>query len=362
MNKLLHYDWGETFTYNADMTLVIAMRNVGKTFGLREQFLRDHIQRQENFVSVTRYKNGIASKAAGYFEKVLRDTEDAKLQLWRDEERPCFQLVNGIYQMGHILKSGKKTDWHTMGYFAHMSVKQDSKERTFTNIRRIELDEAIIEPEDLRYRQYLRDEWGNLASIVNSATRERAGVTQKPNVYLLANAADLVNPWFRELRIYEVPSFGKYWYRNKTFLLDYVDPSLYAQNDETDTVAGRMLAGRACGAMAAHNVFETAGTEFIEKRPRGAQFECAFIYRGQIFAIWTDYAGGLSYVSPKWIEGAGHMYALTTRDNRVNYLAAKEARRAMSQMIERYGYGIMRFENISMREGFAQMMRDFGIR
>lgn len=357
-----HYPWRETFSYNADVTMVIAARNVGKTFGLREQFLRDIAARNERFVSVARYKSTIAFKAAGYFEKVLQDTEDEKLIEWRDAEKPCFQLVNNVYKMGHVLESGKKADWQTVGYFVHMSVKQDAKERTFMNVRRIELDEAIIEPEDMRYRSYLRDEWGNLASIVNSCTRERAGITQKPNVYLLSNAANIVNPWFIELGIDTVPAYGKHWYRNKTFLLDYVDPSRFKQHDASDTVAGRMLQGRAGGAMASSNVFEGATLELVEKRPRSAQYECAFIYRGKVFAIWTDWTFGMSYVSSKFVEGAGSMYALTTRDNKVNYIAAKAARRAMAQMIERYGYGQMRFESIALREGFAAMMRDFGVR
>ena len=357
-----HYNWRETFSYDADITMVIAQRNVGKTFGLREQFLRDYIQRVERFVSLTRYKPTLTLKAAGYFDKVLSDTEDSKLIEWRDAERPCFQLVNNTYQIGHVLESGKRTDWAPMGYFAPMSIKQDSKERTFMAVRRIELDEAIMEPEDLRYRHYLADEWGNLASIVNSCARERADGAHKPNVYLLSNAADIVNPWFVELGIDTVPPYGKHWYRNKTVLLDYVDPTQFKQHDATDTVAGRMLAGRAGGSMASSNVFEGAHSEFIAKRSRGAQYECGFIYRGKVYAIWTDWAFGMSFVCNKWLEGAGHMYALTTRDNRVNYLAAKEARRAMSQMIERYGYGQMRFETIALREGFAAMMRDFGIR
>ena len=62
-----HYPWRETFSYNADVTMVIAARN-------------------ERFVSVARYKSTIAFKAAGYFEKVLQDTEDEKLIEWRDAE------------------------------------------------------------------------------------------------------------------------------------------------------------------------------------------------------------------------------------------------------------------------------------
>ena len=35
------YDWQKTLSYDADVTMVIGTRGVGKTFGLRTQFIRD---------------------------------------------------------------------------------------------------------------------------------------------------------------------------------------------------------------------------------------------------------------------------------------------------------------------------------
>lgn len=360
---LEHYDWNETFTYNADVTMVIGKRDVGKTFGLREQFLRDFINHGERFCAVVRYKEDISRVAKGYFEAISIATEDAKLKRWFATKRPVFRLEGLDYKIGFADNNGKTRDWRVIGYFAYMSVKQASKERSFSRVRRFVVDEAIIEPEDLRYRHYLNDEWGRLQSIVQSATKVDLGRCE-PNVYLLGNAVDLINPWFEKFRVNQVPEYGKHRYMNGLVLLDYVDSSLYTtKNDrEGGSLASRMLSGEKQTASLLENRFITDTQEFIEKRPRSAAYECAFIYRDKIYGIWTDWARGISYVTNKCVKNAGCVYALTTQDNRVNYIAAKHARKSLMEFADRYGLGIVRFESIGLREGFIRLLRDFGVK
>ena len=37
------YDWHKTLSYDADVTMVIGPRGVGKTFGLRKQCIKDFL-------------------------------------------------------------------------------------------------------------------------------------------------------------------------------------------------------------------------------------------------------------------------------------------------------------------------------
>lgn len=358
-----YYDWRETFTYNYDVTFVIGKRDVGKTFGLREQFLRDYINHGERFCAVCRYKDDIPRVSSEYFEAIREKTVDKKLKAWFAEKRPVFKLEQNNYKIGFLDENGKAKDWDIIGYFAYMSVKQSSKERSFAKVRRFVVDEAIIEPEDLRFRRYLPDEWGRLQSIVQSATKV-GNARCEANVYLLGNAVDLINPWFEKFRVYDVPEFGKHRLMGGLVLLDYVDSRLYRTKNDEDggTIASRMLAGEKNSRALLENEFTVDESEFIEKRTRGSRYECAFIYRGGIYGIWTDWSRGLSYVTPKILKGGGEVYALTTEDNRVNYLAAKQARKAMLEFIDRYGAGLVRFENVKLREGFLRMLRDFGIK
>ena len=39
--ELEFYNWQKTLSYNADVTMVIGARGIGKTYGLRLQFIRD---------------------------------------------------------------------------------------------------------------------------------------------------------------------------------------------------------------------------------------------------------------------------------------------------------------------------------
>lgn len=364
--ELKYYPWRDTFTYDADITMVIGMRDVGKTFGLREQFLRDFINNSERFVAVSRNKGRIPKLANGFFDSVVAKTQDPRLRAWADDYKPIFNMKLSRMTMGHKTKKGKICDVQDIGYFVPLSRKQDAKEETFVNTRRFVLDEAIIEPDERQFSHYQLDEWGKLASIVDSCSRERPDDERhKPNIYLLANACDLINPWFQKLGISEIPEYGKHWYRDKTFLLDYVDASRYsgeyADSKMNGTVSGRMLRDQKDGRMAAANEFKVS-TEFVAERPRSAHYDSGYIYRGKVYGLWIDYKSGLGYVCGKWVRGAGPMYALTTEDNRINYFTAKEATKALRMVIDLYGVGLLRFENVGVQAQFLQIFRDFGLR
>ena len=65
-----YYDWHTTLSYDADITMVIGPRGVGKTFGLRKQCIEDFQKRGSRFVEVVRYKNELASVSDGYFNRL----------------------------------------------------------------------------------------------------------------------------------------------------------------------------------------------------------------------------------------------------------------------------------------------------
>lgn len=361
------YDWQTTLTYDADITMVIGMRDVGKTFGLREQLIRDYLREGNRFVALSRNKTRIPKLATGFFDGILAKTQDHKIREWIEEENPVFRVSLSRMQVGHKLKNGKASDFTDMGYFVALSRKQEAKEETFVNVRRLVLDEAIIEPDERQFSHYQVDEWGKLASIVDSCSRERPDqATHKPNVYLLANACDLVNPWFQELGINEIPDYGRHWYRNKTFLLDYVDPADYADDYAGEklngTVSGRMLRGRRGSQASAANAFEVR-TDFVAEKPKSACYTEGFIYRGSVFAVWIDYRTGLTYITSRFVKTIVRpMYALTTEDNSVNYITAKHAEKALRDLVQLYSIGTLRFESPSIQEKFLRMLKDFGVR
>lgn len=354
---MTYYDWQRTITYDAPVTMVVGGRNIGKTFGLRERFLRDFVTRGERSVQLCRHRSRVPSVAQGYYEKVVAETRDPVIQEWAAGRLPVFRLSKDALLVGYrTSEEAKPKGWETVTYFAWLSSLQAQKERTFVGVRRIMLDEAIVEPEDLRYGGYLSDEWYRLSSVVNSCARE-TGTSKPPRVYLLANAVDLINPWFAHLGISRVPEPGYHWYDGKRVLLDYVG----ASRDTSASVAEQMLEGTEKGRVTADNAFLIDLDTFVSQRPRSARYECGLICHGQVYGIWTDWGAGLSYVCPDFVASAGPMYALTTKDHRIDYLCAEEARKTMKRLMYRYGLSQLRFETAYIREQFLAMMGDFGI-
>lgn len=366
--KPWHYDLQPVLTRNPDKCLIIGERDLGKTFTVREFALKRFLLNGERFCGLARHDNQIGRISEGYFDGVFEDSELDEIHKLLDGKQPRTKLEKGAFKLGLLKPGSKKHEWQTLGYWVDIAIKQHAKDRTFRKVRNFIFDEAIIEPEDLRWTSYLPDEYGNLMSVVDSVSRERvngSGATSgvKPRVFLLGNAADLINPWFKECGIYEVPERGLHWYLNKTFLLDYVNPDDYDTKDRaSNTVAGRALAHREQNRMTTRNEF-LVNSDFVAARPKGARYDCGFIYRGEIFGVWVDYSYGLTYVDGRFVKNIGApMFALTTKDNRINYLAATQSRKAMRELIERFSFGLMRFETIAKREGFTRMLRDFGIR
>lgn len=360
--KPKHLNLDRPLSYAADITMIIGARNLGKTFTVRERCFKWWLTEGERFCIVGRHENRLSELCAGYLDKVFDRTEDKAIREFVEKNKPRTVLERGVFKLV-TERDCEKTVKTTIGYAVDIAVKQHAKDRTFFGVRNFIMDEAIIEPEDLRYTRYLADEYGNLVSVINSVTREDVDNEKKPRVFLLGNAADLINPWFKECGINEIPTFGMHWYLNKTFLLDYEDPNDYDTGDRVNnTLAGRALRHREASRMSERNEFTVNG-DFVAKRPRGAEHECGFIYRGEVFGVWVDYSDGITYIDSRFVQNIGcPMFALTTRDNRVNYLAANESRRAMRELVERYGLGLVRFESIGKRERFTRMLKDFGVR
>lgn len=355
-----YYDWKKTFTYDADVTMVIGERGVGKTYGLRRQLIDDYEKRKETFVCVCRTKESKSTIARGYFSKVCEVDEEIALKYeFKSDSSGCFIRR----------KDEEKKDrlaWERIGYFVAMSQFGLAKETTFERVRRIVLDEGVIEQVD-RYHKYLSNEWYVLSSIVNSCARE-TGKTRKhkPNVYILGNACDLINPYFIACGIDDVPPFGKSWYRNKTFLLDYIKPDKgRSKRIVEDTVAGRMMSDSDQANVYVDNEFANADKKFVAQKPKRAKYSFAIVSKASEYGVWLDKSDGYYYVTgkvPKDYAKRGNVCALTVNDMRKDTVTGMKVRKYLRTFFDLYGMGIILFDSIATRESFLKDLALFGIR
>lgn len=360
-----YYDWHKTLSYDADVTMVIGARGVGKTFGIRTQCVRDWIKDGSRFVEVVRFKNELSDVSDGYFNRVGEQPEFNNY-IFKTDARYAWIAIKPEEKEGEEKK--QKAEWHLLGYFVALSEQQKKKKKTFDRVRRIVFDEAILERSD-RYHNYLPNEYSTLASIVDTVSRERKDtVSVRPRVYLLGNACDLANPYFMRYGVGTDLKFGYRWYDHKTFLLHYVDAGEYATEKLEGTVAGRMLRGTSAANVAISNEFVGTSTEFVKRKPSRAKFSFGIVCEGKTYGIWVDMKGGYYYVTSKLPKDANKesfnkpIFALTADDNRINYIAAKRADRTLSYFAEMYYLNLVRYDSVKTKANFRNVLSMFGIR
>lgn len=349
-----YYDWKRTLAYDADVTMVVGSRGLGKTFGIREQCIKDFINHKWKFVEVTRFKKTISGVANGYFDKVEK-LKEFKNYVFKTEGRFAYIAVKP--------EDKKRPKWEQIGYFCAMSEWQDLKKQTFINVRRIIMDEAIIDRSD-KFHRYLPNEYVILANMVDTFSRERPDVKSvKPRVYLLANACDLANPYFIANKVGTELNYGYRWYSNKTFLLHYVEPGSYEKYKRVDTVAGRMLQSTESGKVNIDNEFIHSNSEFIKKKSKNAKFLYGLICNGDTFGIWADFSQGIYYVTSKVVRNTGKpIYSLTREDASINYIAVLRVSKEMRYIQEIYKLGLFRYESETIYNKFGKVLVLFGVK
>ena len=356
-----YYDWHPTLARNADVTMVIGARGIGKTYGLRKQCIKDFIRHGWRFCEVVRFKKELSAVADGYFNRLARDDDFAQF-LFRSDSRYMYiaqDTGDAVDEKGNKVKP----QWMLMGYFVALTEGQQAKKRTYDEVRRLIFDEAVLERSD-RFHTYLPNEFVALANVVDTVSRERADTKGvKPSLYLLGNACDIANPYFAHYGVGTDLRFGYRWYANKTFLLHYVRDDEYAQEKMRGTVAGRMMAMGEGGLVASMNEFQTVSGEFVMKKPKRAKFSFGIVCNGKRFGIWHDMSEGLVHVTESIPNGMdGRTYTLTAADSRINYIMANKLTKVMQSFAQMYWAGIVFYEDIQTKADFQEILNMFGVR
>ena len=353
------YDWEKTFSFDADVTMVIGARGYGKTYGLRKQFLRDYIKGGFRFVEVVRFKNELAGVSGGYFDRLLRTEEFEGYMCRYDGHRAYIAKKPEKYDE---LDKKPKLKWDVIGYFIAMTDAQRAKKQTFDRVKRVVLDEAVLERND-RYHTYLSNEHVVLANIVDTVSRERADTASlRPRVYLLGNACDFGNPYFAAYGVTSDLRFGYRWFKNKTFLLHYVDSGDYGSEKLAGTVAGRMMQGTAEANVAAGNEFIGMTDDFVQRKTKGAKFSFGVRYNGVIYGVWTDAQEGLYFVTKRAPNNANPIYYLSNDQAQVNYIAARRTSKVFQIFAEAYYLSMIRYDSIDTKRNFIEVLNMFGVR
>lgn len=359
-----YYDWHATFSRqvgtDGEFCIVVGAKNIGKTFGLRLQCVRDYIRRGDRFCEICRTKDEMRLVKQGYFDKL----------------KECGKLDGYIFkvegQVGFCAKEPPrdpetgdyegKPQWGAICYFVALTAFQTEKKRTYSGIRRYIFDEAVIDRKD-RYHRYLPNEFLILANILDSISRQQPD-GERYRVYLLGNACDLTCPYLRNLGIDKVPEFGYSFWNKRNTLLHYVEP-WDAEQMEAQTLVGRMLRGNAEASMVYRNVFDDGGDSgTISKKTSAARFAFAVRFAGETYAAWVDYGQGMCYITSRVPKGTpkGKMLTVTRSDARLDYQAVERASPYLQALNSFFYSGLLRYESPVLRESFLTLLGYLGIK
>lgn len=334
---------------NADVNLIIGARGLGKTYGVRRYMLEDYIKNGYCFVEITRYREENNDVAANYFDRIIADN------IFPDYE---FRVRNKIAEIRRV----DDKEWKTCGYFIPLSLQQQKKKSTYVRVRNICMDEIIIDTDD-RYHRYLKNEYEQLAKLVDTVTRERADDTgmRKPRIFLLGNACDAFNPYFQRYGVPLEPSFGLQWLDGKTCLFDYIQDDAYAEAKTKYTVAGRMLKNNS--AMTAGNRFAHHDTSFLAKPHAHAKLSYVFRWMHADYGVSVDLRCGYVFVTTTY-DRSTHVpcFAVTRDDNRLNYLTADIAKDIIKNLTAYYALGYLRYDTVQTQHAISDMLHAFGVK
>lgn len=332
-------------SYNAPLTMIVALRSFGKTFAFTQRGIANWIKKNEQFMWVRRYRSETGKAARTFFDDIT-----------------AHGLFSGYEFKVHGAKGyiRKKTpddgaEWAVLVHFVSLSEAQSWKGTAFPDVTMIVFDEFIRELKTPP--GYLPDDVGAFLSLYKTVSRDRENV----HAYLCANACDVVNPYFLFAGIGGEPPEGFTWYHGKTILMYYPKPA-EVEEAERKTVVGRLVAGTPYETAMINNEFANAHDAFIEKKPPRARYRYGFIWRGETFGIWVDDVEGLYYVSKKIVHDQGQLFTMTASDMRPNLIMIERAAPYCKSMLKLYRYGVLRYESPAIRERFTKMLGLIGLR
>lgn len=347
------YDWDETLSHSEARTFaVFGAKNIGKTFGLRVKSIERYLRTGLRMAEIDRTKSGIRTLSVGYFDKLQAEGFFSEYQFKTTAEE--------MY-----IRKSEEEEWACMGYFVALTDLQAVKKRTILARGNLIFDEAVIDERNRRYHNYLPDEIGILANVVDSITRENEldPATQTSRLFLLGNSCDLRTPYLEWLGIREIPEkFGYKWCRNKTALFHYPAPTNVEEKLRC-TLSGQLMAGTMEAAMAFENSFGGEDEKpFIKKKTSRATFFGGVVYQGTRFGIWADSHNGCMYVNKRIPENTERpiMY-LTDRDGRVDYKAISRNDTFCKMLKGIYYEGLFRYDTVATKGSFMYLLSFLGI-
>jgi len=337
MQNTMWYDVNRILSYKALINVVIGIRGGGKTYGTKKRFIIDFKEKGWQFVWLRRYGTELDETLKTFFNAIRRD-EDLRLKYG---DLQYYTIGNKIY-----------IDDELAGYFVALTTASRYKSSDFPDVRNLAFDEFI--PDEGSRLSYLKNEVTMLYNLIETIQRQRDNM----RVIMIANAISFATPYFIAWKV--KPFKQEFLYLSK---LSVVIQMYYNQDfkelKET-TRFGKLTAGTEYAEYAINNKFSDVSDVFIEKKSNKSVYRCTVKYEGAEFGFWLDYELGLLFATTLIDKNAPHQYTLSQKDHDINYYLISNVKGTyMSEIIEAYKLGILRFESVMTKAQVIEILTLF---
>ena len=278
-------------SYNRIFTFIVGNRGSGKTFSVKRQLLKAFIRRGDQFIYLRRYDKDIQRTAANYFDDVLPDYPDIKLE----------------YKLGKFYINDE-----IAGY--PLSLKECTKRKSisFPKVKYIVFDEFINEDRDylggITNPDFEPELCLNLFQTV--ARRKNEPIRDDVRFIFIANVVDTTNPYFDYFKLSPMLQGCNGIRKRKSIVFETVLNFDIIKHIEKSQF-GNLIKGTRYGNYALENKAYLENENFIEEQPQNAIYICALKNNEKYYGLWFG-MDNIVYITNKHVEG-GLVYALDTK-------------------------------------------------
>lgn len=348
--KRYRYDPSAVMGSGCAINIVTGARSFGKTYGWKKACIKDYIKSGHTWGYLRTFdqeiKDIVADGPEAFFSDIMRNDEFPGYK---------FRCMGRTMQIGKIGEDGEVEKWETMGQLLALTKAQSYKGKSVANMHYVVFDEFIRET---RVPPYPKNCVEQLLNLWETLDRREDRI----KIVMLANAADVVNPYFVSWHITPPPvgqtkrvSVG----RAQIFVQNCWSKAFEQAADKSNI--GMLTAGSAYAAYAQKNQFRNDDRTFIKKRPKRAAATQNVRWGHSTFSLWASIDDGSIYVCEGAAAGKS-TYALMREDAEPDIPMIERNEPLLKAWGRYFRQGRMLFESVKVRERFCEVLALCGVR
>lgn len=318
--------------------IVESNRDDGKTTYFVRKLVNDYLNCGKKFVKLTRFRTNLDDGADKMLGKVLPKFYDG---LSYDYEISSDKLYGKVYINGEFC-----------GFILPISGAAAIKDswQLFTGTSHMFLDEFQSET-----NEYVKDETTKLISIQKSLSKQCDSPDHYLPLYMAGNLITLLNPYYIDMGISDRIQTNTKFLKGDGYVLERHYNETAAHEAE-DNGFLRAFSRNKYVTQMTEQIYLNDTNTFIE-RPAGRREYIASIRNGgQDYAVYLCYDAGVVYCSQEVDYSFPRKIAITTEDQKINYVILKNSSNFISLMRWYFQNGCFRFRNMKCKSTIFKLL------